>query len=1274
MRRFIRSFLVPFLLLAIPLGILAGLGFVAAHRQLVRTRDAAVARTVDAVNALVADYQDSLRRETVLLASDPAVVEGTTKGDWAILARGASPRVLAVTRDGLADFITIRDARGTPLVQVPASPTPSLPGAPAPTEPVLTLRLAGGQPYFLVTAPVQSPAGREPSGGPGTVVAGRRVEGLGALLDRLPARPAVVFVAGDRALAASRSDLPPSGWSRAATVGSTDVGDEPFAVRRLAEPVVTSPDGGLWVVLSVREFARAEHRLLLEFLALVAAGAVVLAGVVLAFLPAAGRRRLPSGSGPPADSPRVALERRNRELEALNAVFATMSRGSDLTTTAGETLEIVRGLARMDVGVIYRLDHEASQLVLEGQSGVDPRYLDRSRNRPVEGSHVGDAARIGETIVTHLDASPPSEEHIREMAAERAHRTQLALPIPVEHRTWGVMALVSKERREFLPEELTILSAVAQQVGMAIERAQLRDTAAVRLGRLEAQHVIERHISEHLDAEELLVVIARAAQRLIGGTFSAVYLLEGDTLRPRAWSDVPDWIRDLRFKIGSGVAGVALAAGRGALVNDYPSSPGAMPEFIPFTSRLLAAPLMAGGRPLGVMTAGRGPGAPPFTEEDLSILTDFATQASVALEHARLFDEATRNAAQYQALLEVSGAVSSTLDIDRVLDLVLQRCQALLGVAAVGVMQIDRETGVVAYERGRGLSSDFTSSLRMRLGEGTTGRAIEERVPVWSEDVLNDAAVAISPEARALIQREGYRAVLSVPLLTKGDAHGAIAAYWWEPHTPSAAEISIMTALAGQAATALDNARMFALERDRKASLSSLLEINKKIGALVTPESLLTSIAAEAARLLDLDNAGFRLLDGDDLVVAGLAGTAAQTMLRPRIKVGESLTGRVFASGQALMCELEAGDMPPDQLAAVKGLGYTHYLGVPLMVGERAIGVLTFRGRRAFTAREQELGEAFAGQAAIAIDHSRLYREASEQAERMRVVAEMGRVLVSTLDEARVLEIVATQAHDSLGRLDIAIWLQEAAGGPLHLVAGQGPYSGPHHRARPAAQCRRGRDRTGPGRARAGLDGRRAERSAHPAPPGVAALDRGDRRPVHPRGAAHPGAPAGRARRVSAGGRGVQPPRGRVPLGLREPDRGRARERAALPGARRPGAGAVGAPRAVALGHRPARPGRDPGHRCTSRCRASWTSGTWRRSCCDEEHDRLDVVLRVRDGRRCDEDEPRSYRARPGRPHHHRARDRPADPERGLPRRVPAARGGAGPATPWTCRTSSSCR
>src|SRR5262249_60290445 len=145
----------------------------------------------------------------------------------------------------------------------------------------------------------------------------------------------------------------------------------------------------------------------------------------------------------------------------------------------------------------------------------------------------------------------------------------------------------------------------------------------------------------------------------------------------------------------------------------------------------------------------------------------------------------------------------------------------------------------------------------------------------------------ITPAGGARLGREGYGGVLPGPLLSRGEVHGARAAYWWDPHSPSASEISIMTALAGQAAVALDNARLFTQERDRQASLSSLLEINKKIGAPATPHSLLVSIAAEPARLLRVDNAGFRLVDGDELAVAGVAGSAHVTLSQARVKIAD---------------------------------------------------------------------------------------------------------------------------------------------------------------------------------------------------------------------------------------------------------------------------------------------------------------------------------------------------------------------------------------------------
>src|SRR5215475_14137714 len=111
--------------------------------------------------------------------------------------------------------------------------------------------------------------------------------------------------------------------------------------------------------------------------------------------------------------------------------------------------------------------------------------------------------------------------------------------------------------------------------------------------RLEARRQIERHISEQLDLDQLLVIVATSALRLIGGTFSVVFLREDSVLRPGAWAGLPDWIRDIRVPLGSGVAGTAVATGEGLIVNDYTGSPLALPPFSNASLRLLAQPLMA---------------------------------------------------------------------------------------------------------------------------------------------------------------------------------------------------------------------------------------------------------------------------------------------------------------------------------------------------------------------------------------------------------------------------------------------------------------------------------------------------------------------------------------------------------------------------------------------------------------------------------------------------------------------------------------------------------
>jgi GAF domain-containing protein/CheY-like chemotaxis protein len=221
-----------------------------------------------------------------------------------------------------------------------------------------------------------------------------------------------------------------------------------------------------------------------------------------------------------------------------------------------------------------------------------------------------------------------------------------------------------------------------------------------------------------------------------------------------------------------------------------------------------------------------------------------------------------------------------------------------------------------------------------------------------------------------------------------------------------------------------------------RRDFAALLEINTKIGALAPTGALLTSIAEEAARLLDVDNAGFRLLEGDELVLAGVAGLADQTMLRPRLKSGESLSGKVVIAGRTVRCDIDSvPDVVPEHVAADHRLGYTKFLGVPLRVRDRTIGVLSFRARRPFTDVDQELAEAFAGQAAVALEHARLVQEATRQASRMEALADIGRLLAETLDPELLARQVVGSTRALFGaQTSMLLKLDEATGDLIGLA------------------------------------------------------------------------------------------------------------------------------------------------------------------------------------------------------------------------------------------------
>jgi CheY-like chemotaxis protein/signal transduction histidine kinase len=170
---------------------------------------------------------------------------------------------------------------------------------------------------------------------------------------------------------------------------------------------------------------------------------------------------------------------------------------------------------------------------------------------------------------------------------------------------------------------------------------------------------------------------------------------------------------------------------------------------------------------------------------------------------------------------------------DPVLDRVVEQASELLHAPKVGLAVIepgDAGPVVLRFVATRGLSQQFAQNIRpTHWRDGTTAIAIHERRPVWSADLLNDPNVDLTESTRRAVEVEGYRAVLSVPLLGRDHVIGALVLYRDEagPFSPEAVELAQV--FATQAAVAIENARLYRRAEDRATKLHALSALTQLI-------------------------------------------------------------------------------------------------------------------------------------------------------------------------------------------------------------------------------------------------------------------------------------------------------------------------------------------------------------------------------------------------------------------------------------------------------------
>jgi len=406
-------------------------------------------------------------------------------------------------------------------------------------------------------------------------------------------------------------------------------------------------------------------------------------------------------------------------------------------------------------------------------------------------------------------------------------------------------------------------------------------------------------------------------------------------------------------------------------------------------------------------------------------------------EHERAAEALRRRVAQSKAMVDVARSITGSLDLQGVLERIVDEACLLLGARRVGIAVVEAaEPGPgIRFRAVRGLSPIFAERLRpLSWRDGTTPMAIVQRRPVWTADILNDPAIELTPPTRAVIEAEGYRAVLSVPLLAGERALGALVVYRDLAGPFSEDDIDITQVFAAQAAVALENAELYRRASERAEKLTTLSALTRLITGAASSHEVFGAVAQAAVRLLAarasqvwVDDAGNGMLriGGSVSVDPALADKLAKFKILPH---GEGLTGVVHATRRPMFVRDLRAEPRFLNRAIIDDGDVRAYAGIPLVAAEGAVtGVLSllFGERGEFTEEEKELVRLLADQAAIAIVQSELYGEAERrrrQAEEMAENLERSQAQLVKTERLRALgEMAAGVAHDFNNLLSVIL-------------------------------------------------------------------------------------------------------------------------------------------------------------------------------------------------------------------------------------------------------------
>jgi serine phosphatase RsbU (regulator of sigma subunit)/putative methionine-R-sulfoxide reductase with GAF domain/anti-sigma regulatory factor (Ser/Thr protein kinase) len=693
------------------------------------------------------------------------------------------------------------------------------------------------------------------------------------------------------------------------------------------------------------------------------------------------------------------------QLGLVRTVSAQIANEPDLDELARRVTRLIRSTFKYYYVAIFTLERSQTVLTFRSSAGgaENPK---RPLGFIVELGQglVGNAAAGGELILVNDVRAEPRFRYVDSLPETLS---EVSIPLKVEERVVGVLDLQSEELNAFHPRDLLVLRALADNIAIAVEGAQLYNDLLHQADRLKVVSEVSKQITSILNLRELMEKVANMIHERFG--YPHVHLF---SVHPNR--------RQIHYEAGSGARSVALEGymlalddpdgivpwvarhGLAVLANDVEKEPRYRPSLLPpaNTRSELTTPLVFDGQVYGVLDV-QSDQLNAFTDQDMLLFETLSDAVAGAIRNADLYRSEQWRRQVGDSLREVAVLLSANASLEQVLEAILTELERNLPSDISAIWLLDE--GEIYCAAVHGAKAADLERTRRNVHEAA--------------DCLAAGLMGHQPSIRKPDERMGPAAFsaglerdhsgISVPLRIGGQSVGVLTLSHHAAGRYGHEAQDMATTFASYAAVAIENARLYDDAQEQAYSSAALLQVAQAVVSLSDLDEILGTIVRTMPILVGVQRAAVYSWDAAARLfhprqAYGIAADQRESVWRALSGDEFPLLAAAVERGQSVLCQ--AANINPenwrsvepcsdDDLEAVTYSDDRLLAALPLMVKGDVFGVLLVEetsGGRRFRSRRLEILNGVAQQIALAMQND-LFQKASVVRERLEMEAQLAR-------------------------------------------------------------------------------------------------------------------------------------------------------------------------------------------------------------------------------------------------------------------------------------------